>query len=390
MAGPPAVNWRKPPRPAGSPRPLLGGKVAQDDLLLESRPGSYSGGPISFERRKMTQQNLMASGGRQLTYLRLSVTDRCNLRCRYCMPPEGVPKLRHGDMLSYEELTRLCRVASGLGLKKLRLTGGEPLVRLGLVDFVSRLAEEKLFADIRLTTNGLLLPDLAGDLKRAGLSGLNISLDSLDPNVYAEITGRPGAEGREAARKAWAGFQASLREGFQTKINCVPIRGVNDGQLAPLARLALEYPVDVRFIEHMPIGSSAWWAPDRFMAAGEVLEILRRDLGTLEPLPAADPSAPARLFKPSGALGAIGFISPLSGHFCGSCNRLRLTSDGKLKPCLLTGRELDLRAALRSGADDRALREIFLQAAGQKPACHLAAGPAGFEAGAREMSRIGG
>ena len=334
------------------------------------------------------KQQLTAPGGRKLNYLRLSVTDRCNLRCRYCMPPEGVPKLGHKDILSYEELLRLCRLAAQLGLTKLRLTGGEPLVRRGLIDFIRRLDREKVFSDLRLTTNGLLLPDLAGELKEAGLSGLNISLDSLDPAVYAQISGRLGREGREAAARARAGFQAALREGFKTKINCVPLRGVNDGQLASLARLALEYPVDVRFIEHMPIGSSGLWSAERFLPAAEVLAILSRELGPLEPLPAADPSAPARLFKAAGALGAIGFISPVSGHFCGLCNRLRLTSDGKLKPCLLTGREVDLRSALRGGADDELIKGLFQQASALKPLSYLEAAPA--EAGSREMNRIGG
>ncbi|MDR2946942.1 MAG: GTP 3',8-cyclase MoaA [Candidatus Adiutrix sp.] len=332
----------------------------------------------------MTRE-LTASGGRRLTYLRMSVTDLCNLRCGYCMPPEGVPKLRHHDILTFEEMARLAAVAAGLGMTKLRLTGGEPLVRRGLSGFIRRLGEEG-FTDLRLTTNGLLLAPMAAELKAAGLRGLNISLDALEPAIYAQLCGLPGPEGLRAARQAWEGFQAALACGFDVKINCVPIRGVNDGQLLPLARLALEYPIDVRFIEHMPIGDGRLWNADRFMSAAEVYTMLADGLGTLTPAKVVDPSAPARLYRPAGAPGAVGFISPLSGHFCGDCNRLRLTADGKMKPCLLTGQELDLRAPLRAGADDQTLAALFSQAACLKPLSHLAAD----DHGGRQMNRIGG
>lgn len=334
---------------------------------------------------------LTASGGRCLTYLRLSVTDLCNLRCRYCMPPDGVPKLRHEDILSYEELLRLARVGAGLGLRKLRLTGGEPLVRRGLTGFISRLRDEALFDDLRLTTNGILLPPLARELKEAGLRGLNISLDALDPVIFAEMAGRPGPVGEALAHRAWEGFLAALEHGFQTKVNCVPIRGANDSQVIPLARLALIYPVDVRFIEHMPIGSDGLWSRERFLSAAELMAVLSREFGELIPQAVDDPSAPARLYAPRGALGSIGFISAVSEHFCGDCNRLRLTADGKLKPCLLTNREIDLRGPLRAGASDEDLKALFLAAAGLKPASHLEKGADEVQAdGRREMSRIGG
>ena len=344
---------------------------------------------------------LTAPGGRRLTYLRMSVTDLCNLRCGYCMPPGGVPKLTHADILTYEEMLRLARLAAGLGMRKLRLTGGEPLVRRGLTGFIRQLSRGddpagagsgepepfRGFADLRLTTNGILLAPLAAGLKAAGLRGLNISLDAVDPEVYAAMCGRPAPDGLEAARRAWEGFHAALDLGFDVKINCVPIRGLNDGQLVPLALLARQYPIDVRFIEHMPIGSGELWSPDRFMPAAEVLSLLEAALGPLTPIEAPDPSAPARLYKPEGAPGAVGFISPLSGHFCGECNRLRLTADGRLKPCLLTGREIDLRGPLRSGAGDRAIVDLFLQAAALKPLSHL---QSPGDHGQRQMSRIGG
>lgn len=334
---------------------------------------------------------LTASGDRHLTYLRLSVTDLCNLRCRYCMPSEGVPKLRHQDILSYEELLRIIVVGSGLGLKKIRLTGGEPLVRRGLAGFIRQLRDLGLFSDLCLTTNGILLPALAGDLKEAGTRGINISLDALDPVIYAEMAGRPGRAGEDLARRAWAGFRAALDHGFKTKINCVPIRGANDGQLTALARLVMDYPVDVRFIEHMPIGLHGLWTRERFLSAGEIMAGLTRDLGELTPKEIDNPSAPARLYTPRGARGSIGFISAISNHFCGYCNRLRLTADGKIKACLLTDQEVDLKSPLRAGASDDELREIFLLAAGQKPVSHLEKSLDGAGSNSiREMSCIGG
>ncbi len=332
--------------------------------------------------------NLSSPGGRPLQYLRLSVTDLCNLRCRYCMPPDGVPKLDHSDILSYEEILRLLRLASGLGLSKLRLTGGEPLVRRGLTDFIKRLGGEGLFSETRLTTNAVLLAPLAPALKEGGVRGLNISLDALDADIYAKMSGL-GEAGRELFPRAWAGFMAALEHGFTTKINCVPIRGANESQILPLARLALAYPVTVRFIEHMPIGPEGIWREAAFIAAAELKEKIERELGSLSPLPPEYPSAPARLFKIPGAPGAIGFISPLSRHFCRNCNRLRLTADGRLKPCLLTGREFDLRTPLRGGASEGELAALFKEAAAHKPSSHES-----HEADEgdcrRQMSRIGG
>ena len=308
------------------------------------------------------------------------------------MPMDGVPKLSHEDILSYEEMLRLATVGASLGLKKLRLTGGEPLVRKGLLYFVQVLGRAGLFETLRMTTNAVLLADQARDLKAAGLSGLNISLDALEPAVYARMAGLPGPVGEKLAARAWAGFLAAVENGFDTKINCVPIRGVNDDQLADLARLVYKYPVDVRFIEHMPIGSKGLWREDRFISSAELLTLLERELGAMELIPDQDLSAPARRYALKGALGAIGFISPVSGHFCRACNRIRLTADGKLKPCLLTAREVDIKGPLRSGASDDELRNIFIAAAGLKPSDYgvaVSEGLAGESAG-REMVGIGG
>ena len=340
----------------------------------------------------MNMLRLESGGGRRLTYMRLSVTDRCNMRCRYCMPPDGVEKLGHDDILSFEEMLRLARIGASLGLRKLRLTGGEPLVRKGLNGFIRNLNAEKIFQVLRMTTNGVLLAPQARDLKSAGLSGLNISLDALDPKVFAEMAGLPGAEGEKLAARAWDGFKAAVDAGFDTKINCVPIRGVNENQLIDMARLVYRYPVDVRFIEHMPIGSKGLWSRERFLSSPELLERLKHELGPLELMPDQDPSSPARLYAVKGALGAIGFISPVSGHFCRDCNRIRLTADGKLKPCLLTEKEIDVKTPLRAGAGDEEIKNIFIAAAGLKPTDYGLAASEGLSGGGegREMVGIGG
>jgi cyclic pyranopterin phosphate synthase len=338
------------------------------------------------------EPGLLAAGGRRLTYLRLSATDRCNLRCRYCMPPEGVFKLGHDEILTYEEMLRLAEIFAGLGGEKIRITGGEPLVRRGLAGFIARLGRRGLFRQIRLTTNGLLLPALADDLKAAGVEGVNLSLDALDPEVYAAMAGLPASKGRDKFRQAWAGFQAALDHDLIVKINCVPIRGLNETEWAPLAALALRYPVEVRFIEHMPIGRLSIWSPATSVPSSELLARLRKRLPPLTTLAGPDPHAPARLYKPEGAPGAIGFISPMSDHFCGRCNRLRLTADGKLKPCLLTESEINVGAALRRGADDDELGALFQLAASLKPLRHLRGEGRGDGENRprRDMSRIGG
>ncbi|MDR1920174.1 MAG: GTP 3',8-cyclase MoaA [Candidatus Adiutrix sp.] len=338
------------------------------------------------------EPGLLAPGGRRLTYLRLSAIDRCNLRCLYCMPPEGVLKLGHADILTYEEMLRLAEIFAGLGGEKIRITGGEPLVRRDLTGFIARLGRSGLFRRIRLTTNGLFLPALAGDLKAAGVEGVNLSLNALTPAVYAVMAGLPAAEGRDKFRQAWAGFEAALDHGLTVKINCVPIRGLNETEWAPLAALALRYPIEVRFIEHMPIGRQTIWSAASCVPSGELLARLRERLPPLSPLAGPDPHAPARLYKPEGAPGAVGFISPMSDHFCGLCNRLRLTADGKLKPCLLTESEINIGAALRRGAGDDELRALFQLAASLKPLRHGRG--EGFGSGEnrprRDMSLIGG
>ena len=307
---------------------------------------------------------LQDSHGRSISYLRVSLTDRCNLRCRYCMPDGGVHKLDHGDVLSYEEILRVAEAAAVLGMNKLRLTGGEPLVRRGVVDFISRLTGIPGINDLRLTTNGVLLPDMADDLLKAGVRRINISLDSLNPAVFKYITGR------DEHRKVMEGLDVALSAGFEKiKINCVVIRGINDNEIPDLASLARDKKLDIRFIEFMPLGHLPFWSADKFMSTNEIKDRLK-PLGELIPLERKKSEGPARVFQWPGALGQIGFISPLSDHFCSECNRLRLTADGKLRLCLFSDREIDMQGPLRDGMDIAGLARILHQSVLLKPKGH--------------------
>ncbi|MDW7708928.1 MAG: GTP 3',8-cyclase MoaA [Deferrisomatales bacterium] len=310
----------------------------------------------------MTSPSLRDGFRRTINYLRLSVTDRCNLRCTYCMPPEGVAPLEHGAILSYEEMLRVVRVAVAEGIRKVRVTGGEPLVRRGLLGFVRELARIPGVEDLSLTTNGLLLGELASALRQAGLRRVNVSLDTLRPEVFAVITRRPGLE------RVLAGIDAARRAGLSpVKINVVAQRGVNDGEILDFAAFAEEGGYEVRFIELMP-ASREYWDADRVLSAAEILATLR----TRYPLAPSVPdslSGPCRVFLlPRG--GRIGVISPLSEHFCGGCNRLRLTASGSLRGCLFSRDETDLRELLRAGADDRALASAVRDVVAHKPEAH--------------------
>jgi GTP 3',8-cyclase len=321
--------------------------------------------------------------GRDIEYLRLSVTDRCNLRCRYCMPDEGVASVGHGDVLSYEELLRIATLAAGLGVCKIRITGGEPLVRKGIVDFVRRLSALPERPEITLTTNGLLLAPMADDLKEAGLSRVNISLDTLRPERFSEITRRPGLE------KVLAALEAADSAGLAPlKINMVPIGGVNADEIVDFARLTLERPWEVRFIEYMPVSGGLGYPPESRFPASDIEAQLAR-LGPLEPISRQGPAGPARLFRYLGGVGRLGVIPAVSHHFCSECNRLRVTADGRLRPCLFSSDELDIKALLRSGADDGSLRDLLLNAVGAKPERHQI-GDADFVPGRRRMQTIGG
>lgn len=324
--------------------------------------------------------------GRSIDYLRVSVTDRCNLRCRYCMPPEGVPARPHDEILRFEEIERIVRAAAGLGVSKVRLTGGEPLVRRGIVSLVGMLRGIPGLGELAMTTNATLLERLADDLAAAGLDRVNVSLDTLDPARYAEIT-RGGA-----LADALRGLEAAERAGLRPiKLNAVVQRGFNDDEVAALAGLTLQRAWSVRFIEMMPLNGGGDGNAERLVPSDEVRTRIQAALGALEPLPGeagAHNAGPAVLYRLPGAPGTVGFISPVSAHFCAACNRLRLTADGRLRLCLLSAAEVDLRAAVRTGATEAELQRLLQGAVRAKPAGHRLAGAGG--PGGRLMSQIGG
>jgi cyclic pyranopterin phosphate synthase len=314
--------------------------------------------------------------GRTIDYLRISVTDRCNLRCLYCMPEEGVPWKPHDAMLSLEEILQFVRIAASEGFSHIRLTGGEPLVRLGVVDLVRDIAQTPGIERVAMTTNGILLPKYANSLREAGLNRVNISLDTLDPEQFTHIT-RWGK-----IDDVFAGIDTALLVGFDpVKINAVVVRSLNQDLLA-FARLSIDRPLHVRFIEYMPVGNpegeeGLGWSEKDTIPNEELIAHIREraaaeGLGELIPLDTATKPegwGPAQYYQFEGAAGTVGFISALSRHFCGECNRLRLTAEGELRPCLFSDSEYDVRAALRSG-DDADVRRILYEALGAKPDEH--------------------
>ena len=299
---------------------------------------------------------------RVIDYLRVSITDLCNLRCVYCRPPEGVKLITHDEILRYEEILTLLEVARDMGIRKIRVTGGEPLVRRGVVEFLSKLAHLRGIEDLGLTTNGVLLPAMARDLKAAGLKRLNVSLDSLRRETFTSITGSDHLD------DVLSGIDLALDIGFTPiKINVVLLKGVNEADVPAFAKLTLEKPVDVRFIERMPFGSDPMpGAPDPFSAT-DVLDMIRKAVGELTPIDRDPLDGPATMFQLPGAQGRIGVIDPISGHFCGTCNRLRLTARGTFRPCLLGPNEIDVRTLLRRGASREELADVIRLAVAAKP-----------------------
>ncbi len=327
--------------------------------------------------------------GRRLHYLRLSVTDRCNLRCTYCMPQGGVPKLPHAEILSLEELARVAQVAVSLGVDKIRITGGEPLLRRDLPLLLLSIHGLKPRPDLRLTTNGRLLEAHLPDLLASGVSTVNVSLDTLRPERYGAITGLDEREGAKAHAEVWRGIHAALDTGrIAVKINVVLLADQNRDELAAFARLSQDLPLAVRFIEYMPVGRRTPFSPGRFLAASQVTESLE-GLGPLEPLPSRPGDGPAQRFRLAGAKGELGLINALSSHFCATCNRLRLSAEGLLVPCLFSDQTLDLKTVLRGGGDDEALAAALKAAAALKPRHHMQT-PAGLQHSGCAMSRLGG
>ena len=306
--------------------------------------------------------------------MRISVTELCNLRCRYCMPVEGICKKEHKEMLSEDELVQAVEAAVSLGITKLRITGGEPLVKRNILSICRRIAAVNGIREVCMTTNGILLPALAVPLREAGVTRLNISLDTLDRKKYAYIT-RGGA-----LDDALAGIEAALSAGYQkVKLNAVLIGGFNDEEIAALAELTKQYPLDVRFIEMMPMYNSGDFDETAFLPCEKVLEVLP-ELAAVEP-----DGGVAQLYQLPGAMGRVGLIRPVNAHFCGSCNRIRLTADGKIKPCLHSAEEYNIK-----GLDFTGMRSVMEQAIQRKPEWH---GEMSFKKrshAGRNMNQIGG
>jgi cyclic pyranopterin phosphate synthase len=322
--------------------------------------------------------------GRLHDNLRISVTDRCNIRCFYCMPERPVAFTPRREILTYEEIERFVRIAVGLGVVKLRITGGEPLVRKDVPDLVRRLAAIPGIADLALTTNGTLLPELAAPLYAAGLRRLNVHLDTLDRERFRQITRR------DELPRVLEGLSVAHRLGFgPIKINAVAVKGVVEPDIVPLARFGRENGFEIRYIEFMPLDAQGLWDRNRVLLAGDILAMLRRQVGPLEEIPDRDPRAPATEYRFADGVGRIGFIASVSRPFCLNCNRIRLTADGSLRYCLFAIEETGVKELLRGGASDQAVADAIRAAVRAKWEGHEI-NTARFVAPPRPMYAIGG
>ncbi len=331
----------------------------------------------------MNVVNILDSYNRKINYLRISVTDRCNLRCRYCMPEEGISKLEHDKILSLEDIARLVKVGAGIGIRKIRLTGGEPLIRSHIAQLIASIRKIPEIDDIAITTNGVLFCGMAEELKAAGLDRANFSLDTMVAEKFEFITRRNHRT--EVKRAIFKALDLGLEP---VKINTVVIKGFNDDELLDFAKLAYDFPLHIRFIEFMPIGDVLFWNRDRMISSEEIREKIARRY-ELTPTKISKGSGPAVYFKLAGGQGTIGFITPMSHKFCSECNRLRLTAEGKLRGCLYDKREIDLKAALEHKSDDEELKKLFIQAISLKPSEHHMNEGWGKD-NLRKMSQIGG
>jgi cyclic pyranopterin phosphate synthase len=328
-------------------------------------------------------QPLRDSWGREIKSLRVSVTDKCNFRCRYCMPAEGLEWLERDELLTFEEIARLVRVLARMGVDEVRLTGGEPLVRRDLPTLVGMLAQTPGVRDLSLTTNGVLLDRFAAPLVEAGLRRLNVSLDSLSHIRFAEITRR------DALDRVHAGLEEAERypQLRPIKVNCVAIKGFTEEEVPALAELARRKPYVVRFIEFMPLDADQAWRGDDVLTGGEIRALIEEHW-PLEEVP-AKPSSTARRFRFVDGAGEIGFVNPVSEPFCSTCDRIRLTADGQLRTCLFSRREWDLKTPLRDGSADERLEQLIRFAVAHKELKHKINDP-GFVRASRSMSQIGG
>lgn len=328
--------------------------------------------------------SLIDSFGRGHTNLRISVTDRCNIRCFYCMPAENVVFRPRNELLSFEEIERFVRVSAKLGITKLRLTGGEPLIRSDLHVLVRQLVAVPGIEDVALTTNGILLDQQADLLKSAGLHRLNISLDSLSEETFQRISRRTGLQ------KVLDGIFAAKRLNFdQIRLNAIAIRGLTEDEIVPLAAFAREHDLELRFIEFMPLDADGNWSDDEVLTGKSIREILERAFCPLQPVERNDPSQPAVDFRFSDNVGHIGFINPVSQPFCSDCNRLRLTAEGQIRNCLFSTTEWDARAVLRNGGTEEQLAALLQDSVAAKKAAH-GIGETDFVKPERAMYQIGG
>jgi cyclic pyranopterin phosphate synthase len=362
---------------------LRGVPPSQAGRIQGASRNATEGVPYSAVENSGTQP-LVDRFGRVHRDLRLSVTDRCNIRCFYCMPVENVRFKPRSELLTFEEIERFVRVAASLGVCKLRLTGGEPLVRHDLPRLIARLAEIPGIEDIALTTNGLLLAEQAQALRDAGLNRLNISLDTLNPETFQKISRRDGFE------KVLAGIFAAQGVGFdKIKLNAVAIRGLSEPDLVPLGRFAREHGLEMRFIEYMPLDADGNWDNEQVLSGETILKTLSAEIGPLEPIAGGDPSQPAVDYRFVDGGGVVGFINPVTQPFCSDCNRLRLTAEGQIRNCLFSIEEWDARAVMRGGQDDAALARLMIDCVAAKKAGH-GINSDDFVRPARAMFQIGG
>lgn len=332
--------------------------------------------------KKNDTQPLTDSFNRRIDYLRISVTDRCNLKCIYCKPVKGLKHFHNTDILKNDEITRIVRIAFGHGLRKVRITGGEPLLRRNILGLISAIKSIGI-PELSLTTNGIMLSECAQELKHAGLDRVNISLDTLDPVRYKFMTRGGDIE------RVWKAIETAEKTGLTpVKINVVPIRGINDDEIKSFASLSLKNNYHIRFIEFMPASRDGMWSRDKCIPSAEILQRIS-SVGPLEQFQYRG-SGPSRNYRIRGAAGVIGIISPLSDHFCGFCNRLRLTANGRIRPCLFSNEEIDMRTPMRSGGSDDTIEELFLEAIRIKPRQHLLNENSSAAHQIDTMSRIGG
>ncbi|HWF35687.1 MAG TPA: GTP 3',8-cyclase MoaA [Solirubrobacteraceae bacterium] len=331
----------------------------------------------------MTREPLKDGHGRLIGDGRISVTDRCNFRCQYCMPAEGLPWLERNEILSFEEITRIVALLASMGVRDVRLTGGEPLVRRGFPKLAAMLSKLEDIDDLSVTTNGFLLERDAEALVAAGVNRFNVSIDSLQQDRFFELTRR------DALPKVLRGLEhlASFPEAHPIKVNAVAIRDFTEEEIIPFAEMARRTPYEIRFIEFMPLDADQEWTPEQVLTGAEIRAAIE-EVYPLEPQP-REPSATARVYRFADGQGKIGFINPVSEPFCGDCNRIRITAEGKLRTCLFSLNETDLREPLRAGADDAELEEVIRDAVWRKELKHHV-GEAGFVRPARSMSAIGG